>query len=249
VGGNLWFAVSAIRLRGERDRVRAEQVSAERPPQSSSDQPPIAPLTLESSEHLEQAVRERARVVAELERRLAEHPEVVMELERRRFPRRMVSSDGQPQPERIAVPLPPTSSNHLEQAPSGVARTRVSSPTFVLMAGELRAQLTNRRLAIPSDAQTIRLRLKLPADDYPMYRVVFLHADGEEIGSLVNLKADRRRNGLAVVAVLASELLARGDYQVRLSGKTAKGQWDDIATYPFRVTPVAPSRGQEATRR
>ena len=36
VGGNLWFAVSAIRLRRERDRVRAEQVSAERPPQSSS---------------------------------------------------------------------------------------------------------------------------------------------------------------------------------------------------------------------
>ena len=106
-------------------------------------------------------------------------------------------------------------------------------PTFALVAGLLRGEGTTTRVAIAADAETIRLLLEVQAIQYPLYRVALLDAGGEELLTLSRLKADCRPRGAAVVVVLPSALLARGDYQARLSGQASSGEWNDIATYTF----------------
>ncbi len=117
----------------------------------------------------------------------------------------------------------------------------VPAPTFVLTVGMLRGQPgSTTRIAIPDDAQTIRLRLALPADVYSRYRGALLNADGQELLSVNNLKSEAEDGGRATaLMVLPTEGLARGDYQVRLAGSRTPARWNDVATYTFRITEAA----------
>ena len=115
--------------------------------------------------------------------------------------------------------------------PGGAPPRTATPPTFALVAGLLRGEGTTGRVAIPGNAETIRLLLVVQAVQYPLYKVALLDAGGEELVTLSRLKADRRPRGAAVVVVLPSALLARGDYQARLSGQESSGEWNDIATY------------------
>jgi len=58
----------------------------------------------------------------------------------------------------------------------------------------------------------------------------------EPVRLLSKLKVVLTPRGAFVVVVVPSALLARGDYQARLSGSTSPGEWTDIATYTFRVS-------------
>ena len=62
-----------------------------------------------------------------------------------------------------------------------VRRSRAPVATFALAAGLLRAPGSLTRVAIPTHALVVRLRLELPADDYRLYRAALLDADGDEI--------------------------------------------------------------------
>lgn len=108
--------------------------------------------------------------------------------------------------------------------------------TFALASGLLRAEGSLPRVAVPSGAEVVRLRLELPDHEYPLYRAALHDPDGAEIWSVSRLRAEGQPP--AVVLVVPAGLLPRGDCRVRLSGMGEGGEPEALATYPFRV--VAP---------
>ncbi len=118
-------------------------------------------------------------------------------------------------------------------------RGRPAGPaTFALASGLLRAEGAIPRVAVPPGADIVKLRLELPEDEYPLYRAALHDPDGGEIWSASRLRAVGRPGPSAVVLVVPSELLPRGDCRVKLSGMRDGEEPEVLATYPFRV--VAP---------
>jgi hypothetical protein len=108
-------------------------------------------------------------------------------------------------------------------------------PTFVLAAGLLRGGGSLPRVRVPADAVVVRLLLELSGDDYPLYRAALHDAEGNELWAASRLKAEPGR--AAVVVVVPSPYLPRGDYQLKLSG-LIQGVPEALGTYAFRV--IAP---------
>jgi anti-sigma factor RsiW len=115
-------------------------------------------------------------------------------------------------------------------------RSRAPVVTFTLAAGLLRSAGSLPRVSVPKDALVVRLRLDLPGDDYPLYRAALLDGNGDEVWAASKLRGEGQAGQPAVVLVLPSELLPRGDYQVKLSGVTGRGDLEAVATYPLRVS-------------
>jgi anti-sigma factor RsiW len=116
-----------------------------------------------------------------------------------------------------------------------LGRPRTSVATFALAAGLLRAQGSLPRIAVPPGAEVVRLRLELPDEGYPLYRAALHDPDGAEIWAVSRLRAVGRPGQSAVVVTVPSELLPRGDYQVKLAGLRDGAGPEILATYPFRV--------------
>ncbi len=116
-----------------------------------------------------------------------------------------------------------------------LGRPRASVATFALAAGLLRAQGSLPRIAVPPGAELVRLRLELPEEGYPLYRAALHDPDGGEIWAASRLRALGKPGQAAVVLPVPSELLPRGDYQVKLSGLREGTEPEALATYPFRV--------------
>jgi hypothetical protein len=116
------------------------------------------------------------------------------------------------------------------------ARRSRSSVSFVLAAGALRGAGSVQRIAVPSDAMLVRLRLELPGNDYPTYRAVLSNDAGEELWAASKLKAEVESGKAFVVLTLAPDRLPRGDFQVKLTGLTSAGDAEAIGSYSFRVS-------------
>jgi cell division protein FtsB len=114
--------------------------------------------------------------------------------------------------------------------------SRTPVPMFVLSPGLLRSEGAVTRIVIPSDTQLIGLRLDLAGTEYSLYRAVLYDAVAEEIWAQSKLIARTSAGRGAVIVVLPSELLSRGDYQLKLSGINRVGVQQSVAAYSFRVT-------------
>ena len=88
---------------------------------------------------------------------------------------------------------------------------------------------------MPAGAELVRLRLELPEEGYPLYRAALHDPDGGEIWAASRLRAVGKPGQTAVVLAVPSELMPRGDYQVKLSGLREGTEPEALATYPFRV--------------
>jgi hypothetical protein len=116
-------------------------------------------------------------------------------------------------------------------------QVRSSAPriaTFALAAGLLRGEGSLPRVSVPADAVLVGLRLELSGDDYPRYRAALLDANGDEIWTASKLKAEGKPE--AIVLLLPTGLLPRGDYQVKLSGISKGSEPEAVGTYAFRVS-------------
>lgn len=118
------------------------------------------------------------------------------------------------------------------QPPQALATTGI----FALTPGMLRDGGTLTRVVIPQNDATVRFRLILPGPEYPSYRAVFVDADGEEVVALSKLRVDPREQTRVLTAVVPSDLLSPGDYQINVSGIAPDGTSEGVATYNFRVT-------------
>jgi hypothetical protein len=112
-----------------------------------------------------------------------------------------------------------------------------SIATFALASGiRLRSGGSLSAVAVPPDALLVRLRLELSGGGFPIYRASLHDGDGDEVWMASKLRPDTERGQVAVVLVLPSELLRRGDYQVKLSGIPERGEPEPVATYAFRAS-------------
>jgi hypothetical protein len=130
---------------------------------------------------------------------------------------------------RVAAPLPSTAVEPLRAAGSPPAAV----PTFLLATGVLRGEGSLTRIAIPSGAQIVRLRLAIDGGSRGEYRATLHDADGEELYAISRLRADA--GGASVTVVLPADALPHGDYQLTLSPAGSQPAAEDTRTYTFRV--------------
>jgi hypothetical protein len=108
--------------------------------------------------------------------------------------------------------------------------------TVPLIPGMLRDGGTLARVEVPQQAQAVRFRLALTGPGYRSYRAVFYDADAEELWAASNLHVASGDASKSLTVVVPSELLRRGDYEIRLSGISQRGKEQTAATYRFRIT-------------
>jgi hypothetical protein len=94
-----------------------------------------------------------------------------------------------------------------------------------------------KRVIIPDNARTVRLRLEdIGADQYPGYQVVLGDArSSDEIFKASGLKAVTADGAKAVEVDVPAEKMRRGDFSVRLSGENPGTEPEELNKYHFRV--------------
>jgi hypothetical protein len=137
-------------------------------------------------------------------------------------------------------PSPGTTTSPARAAARGLEATtprpRSGVLSVALTAGLLRSGGTLARVAVPADAAVVRLELELTADDYPSYRASLHDPDGAELWAVSKLRPEVAGDRTVVALVVPAATLGGGDYQLKLSGVTARGDREPLASYPFRVT-------------
>lgn len=123
-----------------------------------------------------------------------------------------------------ALATPPSPSRSFETA------------SFSLLPGLLRGTGELARIRIPSGSSLVALQLDIGLDEYPRYRAVLHEAEGDEVLAQSKLKARTVPTGAMVVLTLPSQLLAPGDYYVKLDGVTDDDTTEGLGNYDFRVT-------------
>jgi hypothetical protein len=83
----------------------------------------------------------------------------------------------------------------------------------------------------------VQLRLSGAGSAYRSYRAA-LRTDEGEVFTLEGLRERETGGSRQVVVNVPPEYLRRRDYQLKLSGLTESGQYEDVADYTFRVSRV-----------
>jgi hypothetical protein len=140
-------------------------------------------------------------------------------------PRRRVAWIG------LAAALLLSLSGNLWQA----MRPHDSTATFRLGASRLRAA-SGSIVTVETDKPVIRLVLSLAGARHSAYRLSVVDDDGRERWTAARVVPPAGEAGEEIELLLPSKLLARGDYEVRLSGLGPGDEPTLLATFVFRVT-------------
>ena len=105
-----------------------------------------------------------------------------------------------------------------------------------LTPGLTRAGGEISKFKLPPAGDTVELRLTLPKSDYQIYRSDLLTANQDQVWASDDLTAVTDSGTSFVVARVPANLLAVGDYQVKLRGRANDGSFEDVDGYAFRVT-------------
>jgi hypothetical protein len=92
-----------------------------------------------------------------------------------------------------------------------------------------------KRISIPPDLGTLRLRLQLTGDDYPSYRATLVRDGQSKVWTGDHLPALNDAGTKLISADIPARYLTPGDYQIKLAGQPATGSLEDVASYRFRV--------------
>ena len=89
-------------------------------------------------------------------------------------------------------------------------------------------------LPMPSIPSLISLGLDLERDEYSEYDAVLQTAEGKKVSHLDRLSSQSLPNGgRAVILNISSDLFSKGEYVVKLSGKTPDGRASFVDSYVF----------------
>jgi anti-sigma-K factor RskA len=126
-----------------------------------------------------------------------------------------------------------------ETAPPNLPVRTPSTPlaSVLLTAGLSRDESgQTKTISIPPGWHTLPLQLDLGGNDHFPYRAVLTKVDGrKELRSWQNLSARNVSGRITVSLDLSTAFLSRGDYQIRLAGKSSAGRYEEIDDYYFRV--------------
>lgn len=92
-----------------------------------------------------------------------------------------------------------------------------------------------KELVLAPDVGSVRLQLDLPTNEYQTYEAVLRDSSLRPVLTAGNLKPQTINNTAAVMMDVQANLLAPGDYRVNLSGTTAGGRPETVATFSFTV--------------
>lgn len=107
-----------------------------------------------------------------------------------------------------------------------------SAPVLALFAGTVRGEGKMPELNLPKTIAGARLQLHLESQDYKVYSIEIVNADGNQIFKLDKLKARNSKiNFFAPAGKLPS-----GEYIVKLSALDSNNETESIADYSFRVS-------------
>lgn len=107
--------------------------------------------------------------------------------------------------------------------------------SVVLTPGAARSEGEIKRVTIPPATDAVDLQLEITQGDYPSYRAMLLTDEGREAFTQTGLKAQTANNSRFVNFNVPAKELSLGDYQVKLSGQSATNEFEDLASYTFRV--------------
>jgi hypothetical protein len=106
---------------------------------------------------------------------------------------------------------------------------------FALIPDQVRGMHGRQKVAPPAGASWVQLQLDLGMGEYKRYQAVLQKAEGEEIWSQNTPKVKVGKDSEMVVLTLPAGLLRRGYYILKLSGMDARGSFEEVAKYYFRV--------------
>ena len=137
--------------------------------------------------------------------------------------------DGRPQPS----PERPVRTPEIRKPPA----QRPAVASFVFAPGMARSGEESRELAVPVEAQIVRLRLDLErGDEYRNYGAELRTAAGRPVWRRAALRARGRTQRPSVVLDVPAKLLAPGEYELKLTGTLSEGRSEEIGYYYFRLS-------------
>jgi hypothetical protein len=124
----------------------------------------------------------------------------------------------------------------LNRPATGSAQTEFAVVPLNLKPILVRDPGENRSVAISKDPRILELRLELPSDKYQGYRASLQTGEGVELAVIDALTAKTLSNGKIVVLDLPSWRMRPGSYQIKLTGTSPSGSYEDVGLYPFEIT-------------
>jgi hypothetical protein len=114
---------------------------------------------------------------------------------------------------------------------------RATSVFFALSLGAFRDSggQESRKLIIPRGAEGARLRISLPAHEFPGYQVMLLTVDGKEVFARKDLRPRATENGEVVFVRIPARKFANGDNVISLSGISAAGEVEALGKAIVKV--------------
>ena len=107
----------------------------------------------------------------------------------------------------------------------------IFNPMLALFAGNVRSEGKMPVLNLPKNALGASLQLNLESQDYKIYQVEIIDADGNPV-----LKNNRQTaKGLKINIFAPAKKLRRGDYLVKVSALNPQNEIESVADYSFRV--------------
>jgi len=124
--------------------------------------------------------------------------------------------------------------------PGSVDQRKISGPRIVsllLTPGSDRSGGDTSTIVIASVAPLVQVYLYLEHDEYGSYRAIIEDAKGRTIWESNNeLKSHAGARSSRIVTVrMASSVLPSGDYLIKLEGKAANGDFEEVEDYQFQV--------------
>lgn len=92
-----------------------------------------------------------------------------------------------------------------------------------------------KEFSVASDVGSVRLQLDLPKNEYQTYEAVIRDSALRSVASAQNLQPQNINNFSAVIMDVKANVLPPGDYRVNVSGTTADGRSESVATFSFTV--------------
>jgi hypothetical protein len=109
------------------------------------------------------------------------------------------------------------------------------SVVVALSPGLTRASGGVQSVNVMAGVPIVKLQLLLDAGEYESFRATLLSANGDEVFTVGGLKASDE-NGVRIVPLnIPARALERGDYRLKLSGRTREGVYEDIGSYYLHV--------------
>jgi hypothetical protein len=133
-----------------------------------------------------------------------------------------------------ALGPPTTAQPDVPPAQPSQPAPQIRVATFILTPSLTRDSDQTPTLTFERDAD-VRLQLHLDSRDYTRYRALLRTPEGEAVWTGDRLTPERAASGQAIVVRLPAARFSSQDYIIRLEGVTVSGEFEEVASYYFRV--------------